>query len=208
MKLYQKFLYSALLITIFVSYATTKNLMIDTQRERMSAKQARVEALMQDVKYLEGQIASIEIKNKKVHEELMVSYIKKTYRSTPQIVAKEIAKSVITISAEKDLPAPLVLGIIQVESNFNPYAISKAGARGLMQVMPEWVGKLPTKLETKYDLHEISKGIRAGADVFNIHLEENAGNITKALYYYVNKDNTYSYKVFKAVGEYIAHAKQ
>ena len=36
------------------------------------------------------------------------------------------------------LDPQLVLGVIQVESKFRKYAISKAGARGYMQVMPLW----------------------------------------------------------------------
>lgn len=207
MKTYQKLLYTILLISIFVAYATTKNLSLDNQREELESRQSKIETLNKKITLLEGRIASIEINQKKESIKLMSEYIKKTFKSTPTTVAREIAKNIISISAEKDLPAPLLLGIIQVESCFNPYAISKAGARGLMQVMPEWVGKIPTKLETKYDLHEIKKGIQAGADVFNIHLEENAGDINKALYYYVNKDNSYSYKVFKAVGEYLAYSK-
>ena len=40
------------------------------------------------------------------------------------------------------LDPQLVLGLIQVESNFQKYALSRAGARGLMQVMPFWVKQL------------------------------------------------------------------
>jgi soluble lytic murein transglycosylase-like protein len=39
--------------------------------------------------------------------------------------------------ARRPRPA-LVLGLIQVESGFRKYAISSAGARGYMQVMPFW----------------------------------------------------------------------
>ncbi len=37
------------------------------------------------------------------------------------------------------LDPQLVLGLIQVESGFKKYAVSSAGARGYMQVMPFWV---------------------------------------------------------------------
>ncbi len=37
------------------------------------------------------------------------------------------------------LDPQLVLGVIQVESGFRKYAVSKAGARGYMQVMPFWI---------------------------------------------------------------------
>ena len=41
-------------------------------------------------------------------------------------------------SKRSGLDVSLVLGLIQVESNFRKFAVSSAGARGLMQVMPFW----------------------------------------------------------------------
>src|SRR6202162_3875483 len=40
------------------------------------------------------------------------------------------------------LDPQLVLGLIQQESNFRKYAVSSAGARGYMQVMPFWVRQI------------------------------------------------------------------
>ena len=42
------------------------------------------------------------------------------------------------------LDPQLVLGVIQVESNFRKYAVSRAGARGYMQVMPFWIELIGT----------------------------------------------------------------
>jgi hypothetical protein len=49
---------------------------------------------------------------------------------------QEIAPLVRKAARENDLPADLILGIIWVESRFNPKAVSPVGARGLMQLMP------------------------------------------------------------------------
>src|SRR5260370_34038504 len=43
------------------------------------------------------------------------------------------------------LDPQLVLALIQVESNFRKYAVSRSGARGYMQVMPFWVGVVGRK---------------------------------------------------------------
>ena len=45
-------------------------------------------------------------------------------------------------SKKHGISFPLVKAIINVESNFNPKAVSKAGAMGLMQIMPENIRKL------------------------------------------------------------------
>ena len=52
----------------------------------------------------------------------------------------ELLKTVHYEATRAGLDPQLVLGIIHVESGFKKYAVSKAGARGLMQVMPFWVG--------------------------------------------------------------------
>ncbi len=75
-------------------------------------------------------------------------------------------------------------------------------ARGLMQVMPEWCKKL--NINSKFDLHEIDIGIETGIRVFLIHLGEAEGDISKALYLYVNKDKTYVNKVYSEIGKFIA----
>ncbi len=51
----------------------------------------------------------------------------------------ELLKTVHYEATRAGLDPQLVLGIIFVESGFKKYAVSKAGARGLMQVMPFWV---------------------------------------------------------------------
>ena len=50
------------------------------------------------------------------------------------------------------LDPQLVLGLIQVESGFNKYAISPAGARGLMQVMAFWVRQIGSREHSLFDL--------------------------------------------------------
>jgi soluble lytic murein transglycosylase-like protein len=145
--------------------------------------------------------------NEITDEKIICDYITTNYKRTPPSVAKEISKAIIEVSKEKQVAAPLLIGIAEVESNFNPFAVSKVGARGLMQVMPEWVGKLPTELQDKFELHDIEIGIKSGVDVFKIHLDENEGNVNKALYHYVNKDKSYVLKVYTAVGKYLAFTR-
>jgi hypothetical protein len=133
-------------------------------------------------------------------------YITYNYNKISKTVAKTIALNIIKESNEQDMSPELIMGIMQVESVFNPMQVGKktkyGHARGLMQVMPEWVKKF--NLKSKHDLHDIDTNIKSGVRVFNIHLKEANGNISKGLYLYVNKDKAYINKVYTAVGKFVS----
>ena len=76
------------------------------------------------------------------------------------------------------LEPELVLAIIEVESSFNRWAISKVGARGLMQVMPFWVKELGNPSD---NLFHLSTNIRLGCAVLRHYLDIEKGNLVKAL---------------------------
>ena len=133
-------------------------------------------------------------------------YIRGRYRKVPKVIAQRIASIVVDISKKEEVSPELLIGIIQVESQFNPMAVgpkTKYGyARGLMQIMPAWSKKF--ELESLYDLHDVDINITSGVKVFKIHLKENKGSISKALYYYVNKDKAYVDKVYNAMGRFVS----
>jgi soluble lytic murein transglycosylase-like protein len=67
-----------------------------------------------------------------------------------------------------DLPPELVLAVIDVESNFDRYAISWAGALGLMQVMPFWRNEIGRPDD---DLHDIQTNLLYGCRILAHYLE-------------------------------------
>jgi soluble lytic murein transglycosylase-like protein len=72
----------------------------------------------------------------------------------------------------------LVLAVIDVESAFDPFAVSYAGAVGLMQVMPFW----PTHLGLqRKDLIDIELNIRMGTSILAHYLERERGDYIRAL---------------------------
>ncbi|HSW06111.1 lytic transglycosylase domain-containing protein [Aquabacterium sp.] len=82
-------------------------------------------------------------------------------------------------SKRAGLEPALVLGLIQVESGFRKYAISSAGARGYMQVMPFW-----TKLIGDGDaakLFHMQTNLRFGCVILRHYLELERGNLSLAL---------------------------
>jgi soluble lytic murein transglycosylase-like protein len=72
----------------------------------------------------------------------------------------------------------LVLAVIDVESHFRKYAVSKAGARGLMQVMPFWVKDVG---EPGHNLFHEKTNLRYGCVILRHYLDRENGNISNAL---------------------------
>lgn len=77
-----------------------------------------------------------------------------------------------------DLPPELVLAVIDVESNFDRYAISWAGALGLMQVMPFWRKEIGRPED---DLHDIQTNLLYGCRILAYYLEKEKGDRRAAL---------------------------
>ncbi len=79
------------------------------------------------------------------------------------------------------LKPELVLSVIQVESNFHRFAISAAGARGLMQVMPFWLKEIGKPGD---DLFRVQTNLRYGCTILKYYLDEEHGNLSHALALY------------------------
>ena len=76
------------------------------------------------------------------------------------------------------LEPDLVLAVIRGESNFRKYAISSAGARGFMQVMPFWANIVG---ETSSDLFNLRTNLRLGCAILRSYLDKENGNVHRAL---------------------------
>jgi soluble lytic murein transglycosylase-like protein len=72
----------------------------------------------------------------------------------------------------------LVLAVIDVESKFRKYAVSSAGARGLMQVMPFWVREIG---EPSHNLFHERTNLRYGCTILRHYLDREQGNVANAL---------------------------
>jgi len=87
-------------------------------------------------------------------------------------------KSVHYEATRAGLDPQLVLGLIQVESGFKKYAVSRAGARGFMQVMPFWTKLIGAKGD---DLFDMRKNIRYGCVILRHYLDVEKGDLYRAL---------------------------
>ncbi len=109
-----------------------------------------------------------------------------------------LLQQVYSEARRAQLSPELVLAVIQVESNFDRFAISEAGARGLMQVMPFWLEELGRPED---NLFELQTNLRFGCTILRYYLDMEKGNITRALARYNGSRGSYTYpsKVYKAM---------
>lgn len=87
-------------------------------------------------------------------------------------------KTVYYEAQRAGLDPQLVLGLIQVESNFRKYAVSSAGARGYMQVMPFWVKLIGNGSQ---DLFHLRTNLRYGCTILRYYLDIEHGDLYRAL---------------------------
>lgn len=87
-----------------------------------------------------------------------------------------IEESVQKAAAKYSLPPGLINAVIRAESNFQVSAVSRAGARGLMQLMPATARDLGVT-----DIFDIKQNIDGGAKYLRRMLDRFDGNIRKAL---------------------------
>lgn len=90
----------------------------------------------------------------------------------------EILKRVHYEAKRADLPPELVLAVIDVESNFDRFAISHVGARGLMQIMPFWLKEIGRPDD---NLFYIQTNLRFGCTILKYYLDIEKGDLIRAL---------------------------
>jgi soluble lytic murein transglycosylase-like protein len=105
----------------------------------------------------------------------------------------ELLKQIHYEAARAGLAPELVLAVIDVESGFNPYAISSAGAQGLMQVMPFWLKEIGRPGD---NLFRMQTNLRFGCTILKFYLAKEKNNLYAALKRYNGtREKHYSLKV-------------
>jgi len=90
----------------------------------------------------------------------------------------DLLRSVHYEATRAGLDPQLVLGLMQVESGFRKYAVSSAGARGYMQVMPFWVKIIGRPDDNLFDLRT---SLRYGCTILRHYLDIEKGDLFRAL---------------------------
>lgn len=96
-----------------------------------------------------------------------------------------------------ELEPELVLAVIQIESAFDPYAVSYVGAQGMMQVMPFWKKEIGRPQD---NLINMETNLRYGCTILKHYLDREKGKLAPALARYNGSygSTKYSNKVIKA----------
>jgi soluble lytic murein transglycosylase-like protein len=90
----------------------------------------------------------------------------------------ELLRTVHYEATRARLDPQLVLGVIEVESGFRKYAVSRAGARGYMQVMPFWVRLIG---QPGHNLFHLRTNLAYGCAILRFYLDMENGDYYRAL---------------------------
>jgi len=89
-----------------------------------------------------------------------------------------ILKNVYIESQKNQLPPDLVLAVMEIESHFKRFAVSRVGAQGLMQVMPFWKNEIGRPQD---NLTDIQTNIRYGCRILAYYMNVAKNDWTEAL---------------------------
>ncbi len=90
----------------------------------------------------------------------------------------KILKLVHMEATRAELSPELILSLIETESNFDRYAVSVAGAIGLMQIMPFWLDEIGRPDD---NLLHIDTNLRYGCTILKFYLDKENGDLRRAL---------------------------
>jgi len=110
----------------------------------------------------------------------------------------ELLRTVHDEAMRVNLPAELVLAVIEVESNFDRWAVSRAGAQGLMQVMPFWLKEIGDGDDS---LQDPRTNLRLGCTILRYYVDKEGGDLGQALARYNGRVGSREYpdRVFTAL---------
>ena len=106
----------------------------------------------------------------------LTSMSQRLVKKKPELqVRQEFLQTVWYESRRAGLDITLVMGLIQVESNFRKFAVSPVGARGYMQVMPFWTRVIGDSDASK--LFHLQTNLRFGCVILRHYLDREKGDL-------------------------------
>src|ERR1700689_213047 len=160
----------AVLVALIVSFASSKAARADQQRD------PELKELLQKI------IGSSDCFTDKYESEVWYKSMEpRLAQFVPTHEARIEILNHVYCEAKRDpnlqIPPDLVLALMEVESRFDRWAVSPAGAVGLMQVMPFW----PRELGVSNHLVKVAPNIRMGCEILLFYLRQEHMNWARAL---------------------------
>ncbi len=109
----------------------------------------------------------------------------------------QLLRQIHAAASRANVPPALVLAVIEVESHFDRFAISRVGAQGMMQVMPFWKDEIGRPGD---NLTINRTNLEYGCRILQFYLQRENGRLHRALARYNGSvgSRVYSDKVYRA----------
>lgn len=118
-----------------------------------------------------------------------LEYVKRRYRVSPEAM-RPVFEAAQIIGKERKIDPLLIVAVIGVESQFNPFAQSAMGAQGLMQIIPRFhMDKIPSGAKQAGLLDPIIN-IKVGAHILDEAIRRQGGLIAGLQFYSGTSDPT------------------
>ena len=101
-----------------------------------------------------------------------------------------LLRSIHRAATRAELNPEVVLALIEVESHFKRYAVSSAGAQGMMQVMPFWKNEIGRPED---NLTDLETNLRYGCTILKHYIKRSDGHLANALARYNGSYGSYRY---------------
>ncbi|MFM0047554.1 transglycosylase SLT domain-containing protein [Paraburkholderia sediminicola] len=121
----------------------------------------------------------------------ITALLRAQFRVAPSESMK-IARAVLIEADRHGISPILLLAVMSVESSFDRYAVSIAGARGLMQILP---AAHPQLIAGTIDLSDPAINVRIGSTILRGYLDESGGDLDAALLRYNGGGRGYARRV-------------
>jgi len=131
--------------------------------------------------------AALELSQLPASQAAVADWLSRRYRVAPEPVAALVAEA-HAVSPKVRLPAHLILAVAAIESSFNPFVQSHAGAQGLMQVMTHVHGYRYEAYGGVQAAFNPLVNLRVGAEVLADFIRLKGGSVEEGLRYYLGGD--------------------
>jgi len=129
---------------------------------------------------------------------MIAKYIKSRNSRIPTEIADLQAEYIVNLADKNKVNVALINGMVEKESLYDPTAVSKASAKGLMQVLK------CDGVEIDQDrIHDIAVNIETGIAILQVKIKKADGNLTSGLNNYSGGAKDYSNAVYANIGRYV-----